>query len=135
MNLERKEKYRNIRELRKEFCLSELLAFYDVPKSSYLNWAKRAADDPDAGLRERIKEIFDDTGSIYGFRRIGLALKNEGLTVPSLFIRELPEDKRDCTKHVQKGQLHRQQQNGDILWTHEKRNVLWKDIRYKEGTV
>ena len=37
-NLERKEKYRNIRELRKEFCLSELLAFYDVPKSSYLNW-------------------------------------------------------------------------------------------------
>lgn len=36
------------------------------------------------------------------------------------------------TKHVQKGQLHRQQQNGDILWTHEKRNVLWKEIRYKE---
>lgn len=27
-----------IGELRKEFCLSELLAFYDVPKSSYLNW-------------------------------------------------------------------------------------------------
>ena len=124
-----------IEKLRKEFCLSELLAFYDVPKSSYLNWAKRAADDPDAGLRERIKEIFADTGSIYGFRRIGLALRDEGLTVPALFIRELSEGKRDCTKHVQKGQLHRQQQNGDILWTHEKRNVLWKEIRYKEGTV
>ena len=27
-----------IGKLRKEFCLSELLAFYDVPKSSYLNW-------------------------------------------------------------------------------------------------
>ena len=74
-----------------------------MPKSSYLNWAKRAADDPDAGLRERIKEIFADTGNIYGFRRIGLALKDERLTVPALFIRELSEGKRDCTKHVQKG--------------------------------
>ena len=36
------------------------------------------------------------------------------------------------TKHVQKGQLHRQLQKGDILCTHEKRNVLWKEIRYKE---
>ena len=91
-----------------------------MPKSSYLNWAKRAADDPDAGLRERIKEIFADTGSIYGFRRIGIALRDEGLTVSALFIRELPEGKRDYTKHFQKGQLHRQQQNGDILWTHER---------------
>ena len=54
------------------------------------------------------------------------------MAVPASFVRELPEGKRDCTEHVQKGQLHRQQQNGDILWTHEKRNVLWKEIRYKK---
>ena len=63
-----------------------------MPKSSYLNWAKRAADDPDAGLRERIKEIFDDTGSIYGFRRIGLALRDEGLTVNHKKIRRIMKE-------------------------------------------
>ena len=57
------------------------------------------------------------------------------MAVPAFFVRELSGGKRDCTEHVQKGQLHRQQQNGDILWTHEKRNVLWTEIRYKEGTV
>ena len=63
-----------------------------MPKSSYLNWAKRAADDPDAGLRERIKEIFVDTGSIYGFRRIGLALRDEGLTVNHKKIRRIMKE-------------------------------------------
>lgn len=37
--------------------------------------------DADAGLRERIRKIFEDTGRIYGFRRIILALKNDGLVV------------------------------------------------------
>lgn len=39
--------------MRKDLCLSELLTFYDVPKSSYLNWVKGA----DKGEHEFIYAI------------------------------------------------------------------------------
>lgn len=52
-----------------------------MPKSSYLNWARNSQQDADAGLRDRIRIIFEDTGRIYGFRRIIIALRAEGIAV------------------------------------------------------
>ena len=52
-----------------------------MPKSSYLNWERNSQQDADAGLRDRIRTIFEDTGRIYGFRRIIIALRAEGIVV------------------------------------------------------
>ena len=50
---------------------------------------KDADKDADAGLREKTQKIFNDTGMIYGFRRIILALRKDGIVANHKKIRRL----------------------------------------------
>ncbi|MBO8468729.1 MAG: IS3 family transposase [Spirochaetes bacterium] len=80
-SLTRKERYQLIRELSGEFHLYELVAFFNVPKSSYLNWKAKHIADKDEYLKTRIKEIFTYHKGRYGYRRITAQLHSEGLIV------------------------------------------------------
>ncbi|MBQ0071910.1 MAG: IS3 family transposase [Spirochaetales bacterium] len=118
-----------MRELRKEFSLNELLAFYDVPKSSYLHWEKTADEDADAGLREKVKRIFVDTGRIYGFRRIILALRKEGLTVNHKKVRRLMRE-MDLVPRMQKAEKRYSSYKGTVGKV--AKNVLKRKFDVKE---
>ena len=68
-----------INELRLKYPLSILFKVLDMSKSSYYYTVKTMSkEDKDIEIKTKIKAIFDENKGRYGYRRITLALKNQG---------------------------------------------------------
>ncbi|EGO8422687.1 transposase [Enterococcus faecalis] len=74
----------------KKFRLTVLLEATKFPKATYMYWQKRfERKNPNQKLEAQIKKIFDENKGNYGYRRIQLALKEQGLNVNQKKIRRL----------------------------------------------
>lgn len=83
----------------------------------------------DAGLREKIKDIFYGTGSIYGFRRIGLALRDEGLIVNHKKIRRIMKE-MDIVPRMVKADKRYSSYKGNVGKVAD--NILDRNFNVKE---
>ena len=80
--LTNKEKTLLVDALKNEHPLKELLAYLELPRSSYF-YHRKIASLPDKyhELKYRIKEIFEKSNKCYGYRRIHTMLAREGTRV------------------------------------------------------
>ncbi len=78
--------------------MDELIPFFDVPKSSYFNWARNHKVDKDAGLKGLVVEIFDSHKMRYGYRRITAELHGRGLTVNHKKVKRIMRELGLCSR-------------------------------------
>lgn len=88
--LKNREKAVLIGALEKKYALPTLLAYLNMSRSSFYyqkSITKRV--DKYTDLRLRIREIFYDNRSCYGYRRLYMSLKKEGTTVSEKIVRRI----------------------------------------------
>lgn len=70
-------------ELKEEgFKLKDVLKVVSIPEATYHYHIKRLEkEDPDKGLKEKIKKLFQKHKGRYGYRRIHLSLKESGFKI------------------------------------------------------
>jgi len=91
--LTNREKAVLIDTLRKKYRLKTLLQKLEISKSSYFYHENAIGkDDKYCHLKTDIKKIFDENSERYGYRRIWLSLKNEGLKVSEKVVRRLMKE-------------------------------------------
>ena len=91
--LSNREKAIVIGALRSKYKLHELLDVFHMAKSSYCyQQAVLNAPDKYVNLRVKIRTLFDESFSRYGYRRIHSSLKNEELTVSEKVVRRLMQE-------------------------------------------
>ncbi|MDU5416981.1 IS3 family transposase [Peptoniphilus harei] len=78
-----------IRSLRDKFKLKDLLAYFKLPKSTYMYWQQRL-DRPnkDEQVEKKILEIRKDNPN-YGYRRITAMLRKQGLLINKKKVQKL----------------------------------------------
>ena len=101
--LTNREKAIVIGALRSKYKLQELLDVFHMAKSSYC-YQQAALNAPDkyADLRVKIRAVFDDSSSRYGYRRIHSSLKNEDVTVSEKVIRRLMQEEKLIVPNVKR---------------------------------
>lgn len=79
--------------LREKYALSMLLTYFHMARSSYY-YQQTAMNKPDKYLpfRAQIISVFHENRGVYGYRRIHLALKREGITLSEKVIRHLMKE-------------------------------------------
>lgn len=101
--LTNREKAIVIGALRSKYRLYELLDVFHMAKSSYCyQQAVLNAPDKYADLRVKIRTVFDESSSRYGYRRIHSSLKNEELTVSEKVVRRLMQEEKLIVPHVKR---------------------------------
>ncbi|MEE3399962.1 MAG: IS3 family transposase [Eubacterium sp.] len=85
-----KEKVIVIDALRDKYKLKVLLEVLEIAKSSYCYNAKAMkAPDKYLQLRAEVKQIFADSKSVYGYRRVHAVIKNQGDRISEKIIRRI----------------------------------------------
>lgn len=86
--LKNREKAVIIGALRNKYSLPNLCRRLSLPRSSYYyQEAALQAEDKYKELRDRIIRLFHENHSVYGYRKIHMLLKQEGITVSEKVIR------------------------------------------------
>lgn len=84
------EKIRVIDELRQRYSLIALLKFAGVSRSTfYYHISKNINSDKYKDLKEDIQRIYYENNSRYGYRRITLELKRQGMVINHKLVRKL----------------------------------------------
>ena len=101
--LTNREKAVVIGALRSKYKLHELLEVFHMAKSSYC-YQQSVLNAPDkyADLRVKIRAVFDESSSRYGYRRIHSSLKNDEFTVPEKVIRKLMQEEKLIVPNVKR---------------------------------
>lgn len=101
--LTNQEKAVLIDALRDTYRLKELLNKLNIAKSSYC-YQEQALCKPDkyAEIRSRVKDIFVEARSCYGYRRIHAIIKREGIIVSEKVIRKIMKDENLAVPNVRK---------------------------------
>ena len=88
--LTNREKAAIIGALKEKYALPTLLRFLGMAKSSYY-YQKTAWSRPDkyALCRARVKALFSENRGVYGYRRIHMALKREGVIISEKIVRQI----------------------------------------------
>ena len=91
--LKNREKAVMIDALKKKYALPTLLTHFQMAKSSYY-YQKAAISRPDKYLpcREKITALFHENRAVYGYRRIYLALKREGIVLSEKIIQRIMKE-------------------------------------------
>ncbi|WP_155592697.1 IS3 family transposase [Lysinibacillus cavernae] len=77
-----KDKVKVICELRHKYSVKALVAFAEIPRSTYYDLVKKMSrPDPDAELKAEIQAIYNEHEGRYGYRRIRDELANRGKKV------------------------------------------------------
>ncbi|QTB20588.1 IS3 family transposase [Lysinibacillus sphaericus] len=77
-----KDKVKVIFELRHKYSVKALVAFAEIPRSTYYDLVKKMSrPDPDAELKAEIQAIYNEHEGRYGYRRIRDELENRGKKV------------------------------------------------------
>lgn len=73
---------RAVDDLRADFPLALLLHIADLPRSTFYDHRRRLSrEDPRAGIKEAIREVFTAANSAYGHRRVLAVLHRQGWQV------------------------------------------------------
>jgi len=101
--LTNREKAVLIDVLRAKYRLKELLCILDIAKSSYC-YQQRVLHSPDKyhELRQKVKEIFKQTRSCYGYRRVHAVMQKEGVCVSEKVIRRIMKEEHLCALSIRK---------------------------------
>ena len=88
-----REKAMVIAALKGKYSIKEILEVFDMAKSSYC-YQKKQLEKADKYLAQkaRIVELFEENKSRYGYRRIHLLLKKEGITLSEKIVRRIMKD-------------------------------------------
>jgi len=126
LKLANKEKARLIDALRMKYPLNELLRMTGIAKSSYFyqEEAQNRSDKYDA-LRTEIKEIFAESQSRYGYRRVHAEIKNNGTIVSEKVVRRIMEEEQLVVPYKKKRKYN--SYKGEISPAVE--NVVARDFR------
>lgn len=91
--LTNREKAVIIDALKEKYALPTLLTYFQMAKSSYY-YQKAAMNKPDKYLfcREKIKTLFHENRAVYGYRRMYLALKREGIVLSEKIIQRIMKE-------------------------------------------
>ena len=91
--LTNREKAIVIGALRSKYKLHELLEVFHMAKSSYC-YQQVALKAPDKYIevRKKIKSVFDESSSRYGYRRVHSSLKSEDITVSEKVVRRIMQE-------------------------------------------
>ncbi|MBU8917670.1 IS3 family transposase [Bacillus sp. FJAT-29953] len=85
-----KDKAQVIYELRHEFKVIHLVKVADIPRSTYYYWVKQMnRPDKYSEVKELIQQIFDENQGRYGYRRITMELRNQGVRLNHKTVRRL----------------------------------------------
>lgn len=88
--LTNREKAVIIDALKDKYSLPKLCQKLNLAKSSYYYQEKSLhADDKYLALREKVKQLFHDNRDIFGYRKIHLLLRKEGIVVSEKVIRRI----------------------------------------------
>ncbi len=90
--LTNREKTIVIDALKKRYKLKKLLIILHISKSSYFYQTKVLNDDKYLKIRKQIHNIFVESKSTYGYRRIKIQLEKEGVSVSEKVIRRLMKE-------------------------------------------
>lgn len=96
-SLKNKEKADVIDALRKYYQLKNLLSLFRLSKSGYF-YLKCASRLPDKykNTKEKVKTIFHDNYDCFGYRRLHLLLKRQGITVSEKVVRRIMHEESLC---------------------------------------
>ena len=73
-------KYQVILNNKDKYSISKMCRFFDVSRSRYYNYLDRKnIPDKDLSLVERISECQEENNRIYGYRRVQIWLKRQGI--------------------------------------------------------
>lgn len=101
--LTNREKAIVIGALRNKYKLHELLEIFHMAKSSYCyQQAALAAPDKYNEVRKKIRSVFDDSSSRYGYRRIHSTLKTESITISEKVIRRIMQEDKLIVPNVKR---------------------------------
>ena len=101
--LTNREKAIVIGALRNKYKLHELLDIFHMSKSSYCyQQAALAAPDKYNEVRKKIRSVFDDSSSRYGYRRIHSSLKTEDITISEKVIRRIMQEDKLIVPNVKR---------------------------------
>ena len=91
--LTNREKAVIIGAMKKKYALPMLLTYFHIAKSSYY-YQKAALSKPDKYMcyREKIKQLFRENRSVYGYRRLHQALRREGVVLSEKIIRKIMQE-------------------------------------------
>jgi transposase InsO family protein/transposase-like protein len=101
--LTNREKAVLIDALRDKYRLELLLSTLRIAKSSYC-YQECVLQSPDkyASLRMRVKEIFTEANSCYGYRRIHAVLRREGICISEKVVRRIMKEEQLAMPFVKK---------------------------------
>ena len=127
--LTNREKAIVIGALRSKYKLHELLDVFHMAKSSYC-YQQVALNAPDkyAGLREKVRTVFDGSSSRYGYRRIHSSLKNEELTVSEKVIRRIMREENLSVPNIKRKKFN--SYKGEI--TPAVQNIINRDFHAEQ---
>ena len=130
--LTNREKAIVIDALRSKYKLHELLDVFHMAKSSYC-YQQAALNAPDkyTNLRKKIRTVFDDSSSRYGYRRIHSSLKNEELTVSEKVIRRLMMEEKLIVPSIKRKKYN--SYKGEI--TPAVPNVIERDFHAEQPNI
>lgn len=130
--LTNREKAIVIGALRSKYKLQELLDLFHMAKSSYCyQQAVLNAPDKYTDLRAKIRAVFDDSSSRYGYRRIHSALKNDELTVSEKVIRRIMQEEKLLVPNVKRKKYN--SYKGEI--TPAVPNVIERDFHAEQPNI
>ena len=130
--LTNREKAIVIGALRSKYKLQELLDLFHMAKSSYCyQQAVLNAPDKYTDLRAKIRAVFDDSSSRYGYRRIHSALKNDELTVSEKVIRRIMQEEKLIVPNVKRKKYN--SYKGEI--TPAVPNVIERDFHAEQPNI
>ncbi len=62
--------------------MKEMCRFFGISRAAYYAWCKRIDQpDPDAERKQLILQAYDASRKTYGYRRVGLAIRKEGVVI------------------------------------------------------
>ena len=101
--LSNREKAVIIDALKNKYSLPKLLKKLDLSRSSYYYQEKSmAADDKYTNVRIEIVRLFRANRSIYGYRKIHLLLRNEGIIISEKVVRRIMKQEELIVKQRRK---------------------------------
>ena len=76
-------------ELRQKYPLKKLLQLSCLPRSMYYYYKKHGKEDKYCSLKQEIKRIYDANKKDYGYRRVWLRLRQEGIKITRKTVHKL----------------------------------------------
>jgi putative transposase len=87
-------KYEAIRQYSREFSVRKMCHVLDLADGAYYQWRRRkqareAKKEQEKAIIEKVREVFETSKRVYGYRRMQLAMTEEGLAMSEYKVRRI----------------------------------------------